>query len=92
MSIETVNPYSMSKLGKYEEDDEETVKKTFESVNREQETWKKSIDDRIQFLKNEVIPRFRKEKGSLARIMSSEMGKRITQSRAEIDKCIMMTE
>ncbi|MCL6014112.1 MAG: aldehyde dehydrogenase family protein [Candidatus Thermoplasmatota archaeon] len=92
MSIETVNPYSMSKLGKYEEDDEETVKKTFESVNREQETWKKSIDDRIQFLKNEVIPRFRKEKESLARIMSSEMGKPITQSRAEIDKCIMMTE
>ncbi|SJK84229.1 aldehyde dehydrogenase family protein [Cuniculiplasma divulgatum] len=92
MSIETVNPYSMSKLGKYEEDDEDTVKKTFEGVNREQETWKKSIDDRIKFLKDEVIPRFKREKESLATIMSSEMGKPITQSRAEIDKCIMMTE
>ncbi|MCI2412352.1 MAG: aldehyde dehydrogenase family protein [Cuniculiplasma sp.] len=92
MSIETVNPYSMSKLGKYEEDDEDTVKKTFEGVNREQETWKKSIDDRIKFLKDEVIPRFKREKENLATIMSSEMGKPITQSRAEIDKCIMMTE
>ncbi len=92
MSIETVNPYSMSKLGKYEEDDEDTVKKTFEGVNREQETWKKSIDDRIKFLKDEVIPRFKREKENLAKIMSSEMGKPITQSRAEIDKCIMMTE
>ncbi|WMT48576.1 MAG: aldehyde dehydrogenase family protein [Thermoplasmatales archaeon] len=92
MSIETVNPYSMSKLGKYEEDDEDTVKKTFEGVNREQEIWKKSIDYRIKFLKDEVIPRFKREKESLATIMSSEMGKPITQSRAEIDKCIMMTE
>ena len=92
MSIETVNPYSMSKLGKYEEDDEDTVKKTFEGVNREQEIWKKSIDYRIKFLKDEVIPRFKREKENLAKIMSSEMGKPITQSRAEIDKCIMMTE
>ncbi|MCL4323446.1 MAG: aldehyde dehydrogenase family protein [Candidatus Thermoplasmatota archaeon] len=92
MSIETFNPFSMSKLNKYEEDNEETVKKIFESVNLAQETWKKSIDERIQFLKNEVVPRFRKEKESLARLMSSEMGKPIAQSRAEIEKCIVMTE
>ena len=92
MTIETFNPFTMSKLSKYEEDGEDVVKKIFESVNLAQEAWKKSIDERIQFLKNEVVPRFRKEKENLAKLMSSEMGKPITQSRAEIEKCIVMTE
>ena len=86
MAIKTFNPFNGKEIKSYEEHDEETVRNIFNSVSREQETWKKSIDDRINFIMKEVVPRFRKEKESLAFIMSSEMGKPITQSRAEIDK------
>lgn len=92
MAIKTFNPYTGKQIKSYEEHDEETVRNIFNSVSREQETWKKSIDDRINFIMKEVIPRFRKEKESLAFIMSSEMGKPISQSRAEIDKCISTME
>ena len=92
MAIKTFNPYTGKQIKSYEEHDEETVRNIFNSVSREQETWKKSIDDRINFIMKEVVPRFRKEKESLAFIMSSEMGKPISQSRAEIDKCISTME
>ncbi len=92
MAIKTFNPFNGKEIKSYEEHDEETVRNIFNSVSREQETWKKSIDDRINFIMKEVVPRFRKEKESLAFIMSSEMGKPITQSRAEIDKCISTME
>ena len=92
MAIKTFNPFNGKEIKSYEEHDEETVRNIFNSVSREQETWKKSIDDRINFIMEEVVPRFRKEKESLAFIMSSEMGKPISQSRAEIDKCISTME
>lgn len=92
MAIETFNPYNGSRIGNYEEDSDDVVRNIFKQVNEVQLQWSKSIDDRIAFLKEEVIPRFKKEKENLARIMSSEMGKPISQSRAEIDKSIKMTE
>ncbi len=92
MVIETFNPYDNSKIGDYDEDLDDVVRNIFKQVNDVQPQWSKSIDDRIIFLKKEVVPRFKKEKENLARIMSSEMGKPISQSRAEIDKSINMTE
>ena len=92
MAIRTFNPYSEKQLKSYEEDSEEKVRNIFKSVQLEQETWKKSIDDRINFILKDVVPGFRREKESLALIMSSEMGKPISQSRAEIDKCITTME
>ena len=92
MAITTFNPFNGKEIKSYEEHDEETVRNIFNSVSREQETWKKSIDERINFIMKEVVPRFRKGRESLALIMSSEMGKPITQSRAEIDKCISTME
>ena len=92
MAIETFNPYNDSKIGDYDEDSDDVVRNIFKQVNEVQPQWSKSIDDRIAFLKKEVVPRFKKEKENLARIMSSEMGKPISQSRAEIDKSINMTE
>ena len=92
MAITTFNPFNGKEIKSYEEHNEETVRNIFNSVSREQETWKKSIDERINFIMKEVVPRFRKGRESLALIMSSEMGKPITQSRAEIDKCISTME
>ena len=92
MAITTFNPFNGKEIKSYEEHDEETVRNIFNSVSREQETWKKSIDERINFIMKEVVPRFRKGREALALIMSSEMGKPITQSRAEIDKCISTME
>ena len=92
MSIETINPYDNSKIRAFEEDNEEKVKKIFDKIRDESKEWRKSIDERIEFLKKTVIPGFKREKENLAKLMSSEMGKPITQSKAEIDKSISMAE
>ncbi len=92
MSIETFNPYDGKRLATYKEDGEEAIKNIFSLVRGEQVQWKRSIDDRINYILKEVVPRFRKEKENLAHIMSSEMGKPISQSKAEIDKCISAME
>ncbi len=92
MVIKTFNPYDNKMIQDYGEDSDETVKKIFNQVNESGIQWKKSIDERISFIKTEVVSRFKKEKENLAKLMSLEMGKPISQSRAEIDKSIAMTE
>ncbi len=92
MDIETFNPFNMERIGKYREDSEDEIKKIFEDVRKNQEQWGKSIDTRVDYLRNQLIPSLRREKEDLSRLMSSEMGKPITQSRAEVDKCISMIQ
>ncbi len=92
MSNKKINPYDNSKLRAFEDLNIEKVKKIFDKIRDESKEWRKSIDERIEFLKKTVIPGFKREKENLAKLMSSEMGKPITQSKAEIDKSISMAE
>ena len=92
MEIETVNPFDMKVIGKFREHSEEDIRDIFNQVRKNQPDWGKSIDERISYLRNSLIPTLKRERDSLARLMSSEMGKTISQSRAEIDKCILMTQ
>lgn len=92
MEIETVNPFDMKVIGKFREHSEEDIRDIFNQVRKNQPDWGKSIDERISYLRNSLIPTLKRERDSLARLMSSEMGKTISQSRAEIDKCISMTQ
>lgn len=91
MEIETINPYDMRVIGRFREHNEDEIKQIFQEVGKSQVEWSRSIDERISFLKESLIPALIRERESLAGLMSSEMGKPITQSRAEIDKCVSMT-
>ncbi|MGP6220322.1 aldehyde dehydrogenase family protein [Caldiplasma sukawensis] len=88
MKIETLNPFDDSKVGTFEIDDEEKVKDAFETMRKNQKTWKKDLDERIEYVKNVIIKNLENEKKSLSELMSMEMGKPITQSISEVEKTI----
>ncbi len=92
MSVRTVNPYSGEKLAEFEEDSTEQIKEKFNSVSIAQKDWGKDVDERLNYLKKSLKPSLERNLEDLAKLMSSEMGKSITQSRAEINKTIRLID
>ncbi|EQB64385.1 MAG: hypothetical protein AMDU1_APLC00115G0003 [Thermoplasmatales archaeon A-plasma] len=92
MKITTVNPYSQEKLGEYEEYDDDRVDRILSGLKEAQKTWKKDIDVRIDYFRTVLKPNLIKRKEELARLMTEEMGKPISQSLSEIDKCIKLVD
>ncbi|WMT44494.1 MAG: aldehyde dehydrogenase family protein [Cuniculiplasma divulgatum] len=92
MKITTVNPYSQEKLGEYEEYDDGRVDRILSGLKEAQKTWKKDLDVRIDYLRTVLKPNLIKRKEELARLMTEEMGKPISQSLSEIDKCIKLVD
>ncbi len=88
MKITTINPYNGEKLAEYNEYDISQIDRILESVKNEQKEWRKSVDERLNYLKFVLKPNLVKSKEDLARLMSTEMGKPISQSLSEVDKCI----
>ena len=92
MKITTVNPYNQEKLGEYEEYDDDRVDRILSGLREAQKTWKKDIDVRIDYFRTVLKPNLIKRKEELARLMTEEMGKPISQSLSEIDKCIKLVD
>lgn len=92
MKITTVNPYSQELLGEYEEYDEKTIDQILSELNRNQKEWRKDIDNRIDYFQKVLKPNLTRKKDDLAKLMSEEMGKPISQSLGEIDKCIKLVD
>lgn len=92
MTIKTVNPYSGETLATYQEESEDVLEKKISKLRQSQEEWSRNIDNRIDYLKNELKPGLEKNKHDFARLMSSEMGKPIKQSVAEVEKCIRLVD
>ena len=92
MKITTVNPYNQEKLGEYEEYDDDRVDRILSGLREAQKTWKKDIDVRIDYFRTVLKPNLIKRKEELARLMTEEMGKPISQSLSEIDKCIRLVD
>lgn len=92
MEMETKNPYDGKIVSKIKITGETEAKEIFKNSKKEQKLWSKDLEYRISYMKNLLIPNLTKSKRELAELMSSEMGKSITQSIAEIDKTIKMIE
>ena len=92
MTITTTNPFTSEKLQDYQEDTEDELSRKISGVRDAQRTWKKSIDNRLSYLKHELRPRLESEKSDFAVLMSKEMGKPISQSIAEVEKCIRLVD
>ncbi len=89
MEITTYNPYTEKELAKYRVHDLEEVKNIIINLRNEQDKWKEDIDYRIDKLK-ESRNNFEKNLNDLAKLMSSEMGKPLTQSIAEVKKTLWL--
>lgn len=91
MAIVTTNPYTGQKLHEYKEDSLDTIKSKISSLKDTQVEWKRDLDSRLERLK-EIKKKMETELPTLAALMSTEMGKPITQSEAELKKCIWTTD
>jgi acyl-CoA reductase-like NAD-dependent aldehyde dehydrogenase len=89
--IKTINPATEQVLNEYEIVSEEQVKESVRRARKGFVEWKKDIDKRADHLYS-FANELRKNKESLARTATTEMGKSIKESRAEIDKCVWTIE
>ena len=89
MEISTFNPFTGKELGRYDVASIEDVKETMRTLKENQLKWRENIDKRIDMLK-ESKKNFEKNVESLATLMSSEMGKPISQSIAEVQKTLRL--
>lgn len=92
MRITTVNPYSQEKLGEYEEYDDNRLNGILSGLKEAQREWEKDIDRRIDYFRNVLKQNLSKRRDELAKLITEEMGKPITQSLSEIDKCIKLVD
>jgi succinate-semialdehyde dehydrogenase/glutarate-semialdehyde dehydrogenase len=89
--IRTVNPYTEKVIAEYQESTPEVIRATIAQLNRAQQKWKLDIDARLDAL-IEVRKRFERDLSELALLITSEMGKPITQSESELKKCLQLFE
>ncbi len=87
MALETINPVTGDLIQKYQEWTLEKTQIVLEKVHQAWPVWaSKAFSERsaILFQTAEVL---RQEKEQLARMMTLEMGKPISEGRSEIEKC-----
>ncbi len=87
MSLTSVNPATEEPITTYEEHDEEDIERALRTAVDRFEEWKnRSLNERSRLIETagEVL---RENKRRYAEIMTREMGKPISQSIAEVEKC-----
>lgn len=92
MTIRTVNPYTEEVISEFKEEKIDDVRSKISGIRQHQKIWKKDLDSRITYLKNVLKPNLEKNINEIASLMTSEMGKPITQSIAEVKKCITLVD
>jgi succinate-semialdehyde dehydrogenase / glutarate-semialdehyde dehydrogenase len=87
MAIETTNPATGETLATYDEATAAQVDATIETAHTAYLRWRETtFEERATHLRN-LAAVLRGDQERLATLMTSEMGKPITQARAEIEKC-----
>ena len=92
MSVESVNPATEEVVESYEEHDQEAVDERLDQALDVFEEWREiPIAERERYLAR-VAEVLQENEEVYAELMTREMGKPITQSRAEIEKCAWVCE
>ena len=87
-TIKSVNPYNGRTLKTYEGDNENTVKKKLRAMMAIEKEWAaRNIEDRTSLL-SKVSSLLLERTHEYAVLITQEMGKPISQSIAEIEKCV----
>ncbi|HKM50387.1 MAG TPA: aldehyde dehydrogenase family protein [Candidatus Bathyarchaeia archaeon] len=91
MCARTINPYTEQVLREYRVETLEEVRSKIAALGRAQQEWKRDINTRLEALR-EVKKRWGSNLTELSELMSSEMGKSISQSEAEVKKCALLLD
>lgn len=92
MKFTTVSPTTNEVNGEYELFKREQVFEVLDACNEEFISWKsKTLDERRSYF-NKLAEVLREHQEPWARLMTEEMGKPISEARAEIEKCAWAAE
>ncbi|NCD72485.1 NAD-dependent succinate-semialdehyde dehydrogenase [Mucilaginibacter agri] len=87
MSIISINPANGSKIKEYTELSSDEVSSKIEQVHLAWKDWRSTSHEKRSQLLNNMAGVLRSRKEELAILMANEMGKPVTQGKAEVDKC-----
>ncbi|WP_299101385.1 NAD-dependent succinate-semialdehyde dehydrogenase [uncultured Winogradskyella sp.] len=91
-TIKTYNPYNGNQLETYKLESKDTLNEKLELADRTFKSWKNyEIEERIELLKVLANVTF-ENKSNLSQLITSEMGKPVKESVAEIEKCILLID
>src|SRR5919197_1631451 len=90
--IQTISPATGKVIASYDITNTEQISKKVNDARASFEKWKKKdISERRDYIRS-LAKIMKKNKHQYAKIITEEMGKPITQSYAEIDKCVLLCE
>lgn len=92
MTTKTINPATGEPLASYEEDGEQEIEAALGAAQERFESWRATSFEERAALMNKVAKVLRGKREALAQLMTDEMGKPLTQGRAEVDKCAWVCE
>src|SRR5208283_1281965 len=92
MKIQSINPYTNQVIKEFDQMTEQEVQKQIDNSRNALSVWKKSsVSARLTVIKK-LSDILRTEKQKLAVIITSEMGKPVRESLAEIEKCASLCD
>lgn len=90
--MRSINPYTQELIAEYEEHRLEEVRLFITKADRAQQLWANNpLSERVSYMRALALT-LRSQKAELARLMTSEMGKPISESLAEVEKCAWLAE
>jgi succinate-semialdehyde dehydrogenase/glutarate-semialdehyde dehydrogenase/succinyl-CoA reductase len=89
--IKTINPATEEIVQEYEIMTKEQINDKVKKARKAFQDWKKDTSRRTDLL-HDFANELRKDKESLARIATNEMGKPIKEARSEVEKCTWVME
>ena len=87
MSLRSINPYTNSVIEEFEESSEGKLDELLLQSGEAFEQWKRSGFEYRKLLMKNVSRELHQNKNVYAESITAEMGKPITESRAEVEKC-----
>tara|TARA_R110000868_G_scaffold353876_2_gene615084 strand:- start:35474 stop:36841 length:1368 start_codon:yes stop_codon:yes gene_type:complete len=87
MSVTTINPANGEKLKTYQYMSHDEVTTIIDSTHKDYLSWKNTTEDYKANLSNKLAEIMLQNKEIISKTMTEEMGKPITQSYAEVEKC-----
>lgn len=92
MPIQSINPYNDQLLKEYEEHSEDQIEHIIQNAHQAYQSWKStSFTDRAELMLA-MAKNLKSRVNELATMITQEMGKPISESKSEINKCALVCE